>query len=176
MGETGRVLNQTVGLPGYDGFLGSRGSLMLDIVFLAMFAVVPLLVLSWYLVGRRRRYAAHKRLQLILAGVLLVTVVLFELDIRLHGWQERASVSPYWRAGRANDPVDWSLVVHLACAVPTFLLWVAVVVRAWRGFPDPPRPAPHSAWHRRWGWAAMVGMALTALTGWIFYWLAFVAG
>ena len=32
------------------GFLGTRGSLMLDVVFLAMFAVLPLLALSIYLV------------------------------------------------------------------------------------------------------------------------------
>lgn len=163
------------GLPGYGGFLGTRGSLMLDIVVLAMLAVVPAMVASWYLVRKRRAYGVHKRVQLALATVLLVTVVLFELDMRIHGWQSRAAASPYWRDGAANDLVDWSLIVHLACAVPTFFLWLAVVIGAWRGFPSPPVPGAHSAWHRRWGLMAMVGMTLTAVTGWLFYYLAFVA-
>ena len=33
------LLGQTTDYPGIDGFLGFRGSLMLDVVFLAMFAV-----------------------------------------------------------------------------------------------------------------------------------------
>ena len=35
--------------PGIGGFLGTRGSLMLDVVFLAMFVVVPLLAVSVWL-------------------------------------------------------------------------------------------------------------------------------
>src|SRR5262245_50323542 len=81
--------------PGLSGFIpGSRGLLMLDVVFLAMFAVVPLLMASIYLVKAQRRYALHKRLQLTTAIVLLVAVVLFELDIRINGWEARAEPSP----------------------------------------------------------------------------------
>ncbi|MCE9526788.1 MAG: hypothetical protein K8R36_12125, partial [Planctomycetales bacterium] len=63
------------------GFLGTRGSLMLDVVFLAMFAVVPLLALSIYLV-KQKKYAQHKLINLILGVVLLIAVLVFEIDMR----------------------------------------------------------------------------------------------
>jgi uncharacterized membrane protein YozB (DUF420 family) len=67
------------------------------------------------------------------------------------------------------------LIVHLSFAVPTLVLWTIVVVQALRKFSRPPLPGPHSRWHTRWAMFAAVGMVLTAITGWLFYWLAFVA-
>ena len=65
--------------------------------------------------------------------------------------------------------------LHLLFAVPTPLIWAAVIIRAWKQFPNPAEPAEHSQSHRRWGYLAVVGMILTAITGWVFYYLAFVA-
>lgn len=163
---------------GLDGFLpGARGSLMLDVVVLAMLVVVPLLAISIWLVKKRRNYRLHKTLQLTMATVLLAAVVLFELDIRLHGWMHRAAASPYFDSEAPwRSPAGISLIVHLLFAVPTLLLWAAVVGLALRHFGQDPRPGPHSRWHVPLGWAAAIGMALTALTGWVFYGLAFVAG
>ena len=160
---------------GIDGFLGTRASLMLDIVFLAMFVVMPVLGGSICLVKFRRQYQLHKRIQLVLAAVLLVTVVLFEVDMRWHGWRDRAQVSPYYGSEGSHGWVWTALYVHLAFAVSTAVLWTVVTVRALRNFADPPLPNHHSAWHLRWGKLAAIDMGLTALTGWIFYWLAFVA-
>jgi hypothetical protein len=163
--------------PGITGFVpGSRGSLMLDVVFLAMFVVVPLLAISVYLVKYRRKYAVHKMLQLTMAAVLLVAVLLFELDMRINGWEQRASPSPYFDpAHKWSCPAGVALIVHLCFAVPTLLLWTIVVVQALRKFSRPPQPGPHSRWHTRWAIIAAAGMVLTAVTGWLFYWLAFVA-
>ena len=47
---------------GTNGFLGTRGSLMLDVVFLAMFAIVPVLALTTIYLGLTERRAAHRRL------------------------------------------------------------------------------------------------------------------
>ncbi len=168
------VLGQS--FAGIGGFLGSRGSFMLDVVFLAMFVVVPVLLTSIFLVKARRQFALHKRLQIVTASVLLVAVLLFELDIRLNGWEHRAEPSPYFdTANKWGCPAGVSLIVHLSFAVPTLLLWVVVVVQALRNFSRPPLPDPHSRWHARWGWLAALGMVLTAVTGWVFYWLAFMA-
>jgi hypothetical protein len=163
---------------GLPGFLpGSRASLMLDVVFLAMFAIVPLLLFSVQLVRSRRRYSLHKRLQLGMATVLLVAVGLFEIDLQLFtDWEKLAEGSPYFQpASKWTSPAGISLLIHLSFAVPTLVLWVVVVVQALRKFPTPPLPGPHSRWHARYGWLAAIGMVLTALTGWTFYWLAFVA-
>jgi len=149
---------------------------MLDVVFVAMFVVVPLLAASVYLVKFRRQYALHKKLQLAMAAVLLVAVLLFELDIRVNGWEHRASPSPYFDPlHKWSCPAGVALVIHLSFAIPTLLLWTLVVVQALRKFSRPPLPGPHSQWHTRWATVGAIGMALTALTGWLFYWLAFVA-
>ena len=152
-----------------NGFLpGSRASLMLDVVFVAMFLVLP--VLAWSIAAARQgRYALHKQVQLVLAGVLLVAVTAFEIDIRLFtNWRARAEASPFYPGG-----VYLALYVHLVFAITTTLVWIWVIVRALRRFARPVAPGPHSASHRRWGWIAAWDMVLTAVTGWIFYILAF---
>ncbi len=159
-----------MGIFGIDGFLGTRASLMLDVVFLAMFVVIPVLGWSVWLVKYRRNYSLHKRVQLTLGAVLLVTVVLFEIDVRLYGWAQRAQVSPHY-----PRMVFASLYVHLFFAVTTTGLWIVVIARAMRRFPVPPIPGSHSTSHRLWGWLATIDMTCTAITGWVFYYLAFVA-
>lgn len=178
---------------GFDGFLGTRASLMLDVVFLAMFALLPVLAWSIWRVRYRQQYIWHKRMQIALTVVLGTTVLLFELDMRRHGWRERALESPYYAS--MADPgalaefvflrvlryeqlpgwIDVSLAVHLVFATTTALLWGVVVVRGLLSFPAVPQPGAHSTSHRRWGWAAAIDLALTSLTGWVFYYLAFVA-
>lgn len=155
-----------------NGFLPTRATFMLDFVFVAMFAVLPVLAFSIRLV-KRRHYGWHKRLQIALALVLLVAVTAFEIDLNLitKDWRPLAEASPYY----ASRWVDWSLWIHLCFAVPTPLLWIAVIVQALRKFPDPPAPNHYSRRHARWGWAATIGMTMTAVTGWVFYYLAFVA-
>jgi uncharacterized membrane protein YozB (DUF420 family) len=148
---------------------------MLDVVVLAMLVVLPTLAWSIYLVKFRRRYLLHKRVQLTLGIVLLLTVGLFEADMRVNGWHERAQASAYVNRDGTIDWVDLALAVHLCFAVTTALLWGLVIVQALRHFPKPPAPGPHSAWHRRFGILAAIDMLCTAVTGWLFYWLAFVA-
>ncbi len=149
---------------------------MLDVVFVAMFVVVPVLALSIYLVKYRRQFGLHKKLQLTMATVLLVAVLLFELDIRINGWEQRASPSPYFdSAHKWTSLAGLALLVHLSFAVPTLVLWTIVVVQALRKFSRPPQPGLHSQWHVRWATIGAAGMVLTAITGWVFYWLAFVA-
>ena len=162
-------------MQGIDGFLGTRASFMLDVVALAMVAVLPVLGWSIYLVKYRQQYALHKRMQLTLGS-----------GAAGHGAAVRDSTCASTAGAigrrrlltRQDGGIDWVLValgVHLCFAVTTALLWAAVIIRALRHFPQPPAPSPHSAWHRRFGRLAAIDMVCTAVTGWIFYWLAFVA-
>ena len=156
--------------PGPEGFLGTRASLMLDVVFLAMFVVI--LVLAWSIHQvRQGRFALHKRTQIILAVVLLAAVTAFEIEMRVYGWQSRAAGS----LDGAPAPAVWyALYVHLVFAISSAVLWPVVIVRALRQFPNPPEPGQHSPSHRLWGRLAAADMVMTSVTGWIFYWLAFV--
>lgn len=155
----------------FDGFIpGSRASLMLDVVVLGMVVIVPVLAWSLYLVKVKKAYALHGVVQLVLGIVLLVVVVLFEVDVRIHGWRHRAEDSPYFDG--SLFPV---LYIHLVFAVTTTLLWLYTVIGAVRGFDRPAAPNAYSPRHRKVaGWSAMT-MFATAITGWLFYYMAFVA-
>jgi uncharacterized membrane protein YozB (DUF420 family) len=155
-----------------DGFLpGSRASIMLDVVFLAMFAVVPVLGWSVYQVKYRGRYLLHKRVQVAMSLILLVAVGLFEVDVRLNDWRPRAEASPYMH----NGVIDIVLPIHLVFAISTFVLWAFVLIQALRKIPNPPGPCAYSPTHIRWARIAAIDMCLTAVTGWTFYWMAFMA-
>ncbi len=157
--------------PGWDGFLGTRATFLLDVVCLAMVVVVAVLGWSIRQVRRHRRYLLHKRVQLTLAAVLGVVLVAFEVDIRLHGWQDRAAGQ---LGGQASTAVLTALAIHLFFAVTTVMLWIIVITLALRRFPSPPEPNAHSNFHRCWARLAAWDMVLTTLTGWVFYVLAFV--
>jgi putative membrane protein len=159
------------GYSGIDGFLGTRAPLMIDVVSIAMLGVVLVLAWSVFQVKVRRRYWLHKRTQIALGAVLLVVVVLFELDIRLHGWEERAADKI---GGHPGPEVLWALYIHLVFAISTVILWPITIGLAAMNFGEPPSPGPHSRVHIPLARTAAADMVLTAITGWIFYWFAFV--
>ncbi len=155
----------------FDGFLPySRASGVLDLVAVALFFILPVLGYSIYLVRVKKRYDAHRKLQIGLSIVLLVAITVFEVDIRVHGWEQFAEASPFYET--LVYPVLW---IHLFFAVSTTLLWIYVVVGALRNFPKPTLPGEYSARHRKLAWTATIGMLGTAITAWAFYVVAFVA-
>jgi putative membrane protein len=161
--------------PGFDGFLGTRASWMLDFVAVALVFILGILAASIWLVRYRRAYRLHKGLQLSLGILLAAAVALFEVDVRLHGWQDRARASSYFGTTAEPGLLFDVLYVHLFFSITTTLLWIYVIVQALRKFPRPVAPGTHSAAHRRWAWIAALAMLGTAVTGWLFYWMAFVA-
>ena len=67
------------------------------------------------------------------------------------------------------------LGIHLLFAVSTPLLWGITLVLAWKRYPSPPTPGPHSFWHKKLGWLATLDLVATSVTGLWFYYVAFVA-
>ncbi|MBI1247153.1 DUF420 domain-containing protein [bacterium] len=164
-------MNETTLLAQHAGFLPSRGSIMIDFVFVAMFGIILVLGVSIYLVRYLRMYQVHKWIQVITGIVLLVTVIAFEVDMRFFtDWEKLAEPSKF-----GSTTVHNLLYFHLLFAIPTPILWIVVIWRALLKFPSPPEPGPHSASHLFWGRLAAIGMLLTAVTGWVFYYAAFVA-
>jgi putative membrane protein len=157
-------------LPGIDGFLGTRASLGMDVVLVGLIALLP--VLAWSIrAAQARRFILHKRLQLTIAVLLLAAIVFFEVDIRLvSDWKARADASPWW-----PGTVLAALGIHLVFATTTLVLWVWVLWEALGRFPNPPSPGRHGPRHRTMARVAALDLVLTALTGFVFYWLAFVA-
>lgn len=153
-----------------DGFIPhSRATFMLDLVAVAMVIIVPVLAWSIRLVKVHRNYALHRMVQLILGCVLLFAVVLFEIDMRIHGWRELAKTSRFY--GNWLMPV---LYVHLFFAIITTILWIVTITQALRKFDNPPVPNAYSPKHKSLAIFAAIGMFCTAVTGWAFYVMAFM--
>jgi len=163
-----------------DGFLGHDASFMLDTVVCALALVVPLLMWSLYLVKFRRKYLWHRNLQVTLGVLLLLAVGAFEIDTQLvHGGWENILNKPGQTPRAVGDELESIrrlLWVHLVFAVSTPFLWAATILLAWRRFPSPPKPGPHSRVHRFLGWVSTIDITLTSLTGLTFYYVAFIRG
>lgn len=160
------------------GFLGNDASFMLDFVVCALVLLVPLLAYSIYAV-KAGRFLLHKRLQLLLAVVLLLAVSAFEVDMQRHGgWKnivnKNAAEPRLTESELAN--VGRVLGIHLVFAISTPVLWIVTIALALRRYPDPPVPGAHSRLHKTLGWASAVDLALTSVTGLWFYYVTFVAG
>jgi putative membrane protein len=155
-------------MPGFIPF--SRGSFMLDLVAVAMFAVLPAVAIGVNLVKNKRNFESHKKVMLGISLVLGVAVFLFELEMRMVGWKDLAEPSPYF-----NTYLFTALGVHLVCSISTTFLLSATVLLALRKFPNPPGPNGHSSLHKTLGGLSATGLMLTSVTGWTFYYMAFIA-
>ncbi|MEZ6096791.1 MAG: DUF420 domain-containing protein [Pirellulaceae bacterium] len=155
------------------GFLPTRGTFMLDFVVIAMFGVSALLLASVFMVRNGKRYDFHKRLQTILGVVLLITVIAFEVDIQFvkPHWRDLAKESAFFESGW----VDRSLIFHLLFAVPTPFVWGFLIFSAYRNMGPKYENTAYRSKHRRMGWIGTVLMLMTAVTGWVFYYVSFVA-
>lgn len=155
-----------------NGLLPTRGSLMLDLVAIAMVAVTIVLCYSIYLVRVHKKHKLHRRIQIATAITLSVALLFFELDVRLFtDWRVLAEPSPYFESGFVQN----CLYVHLFFAIPTPILWIVVIWTACRGFKDGFEKGSFNRIHRISGRIAAAFMFATAITGWIFYYTAFVA-
>jgi uncharacterized membrane protein YozB (DUF420 family) len=158
-----------------NGFLGYPASFMLDVVVCALLVVVPLLAFNIYVVRWGRNYQLHKRLQLLLAAVLLLAVGLFEIDMQ---WQGGVNAILAKRS-RPLNPEELAsfrslLFVHLFFAISTVLLWAVTVTLAWRRFPIPVQPGSHSRLHKILGWLSALDITGTAVTGLLVYYYGFM--
>lgn len=162
-----------------DGFLGYRTSFMLDFVVCALVIIVPLLVYSLWLVKVRKAFAKHKWLQLVLGLILLVAVGAFEIDLQIvhGGWENivRKSIPDEAALATRVAAVRPYLWTHLFFAVTTPFLWFTTLALAFRRFSNPPTPGQHSRLHKTLGWLSTIDITLTAVTGLVFYYVAFVA-
>ncbi len=149
------------------GFLGTRADALVD-VSLVFFVAAPFLMTFALRLAARRRFRAHRNLQVgvLLAGI--VAILLLEGSIRFgHAAEAFAAGSLH-----GTPLLRWSLAVHLALAVPTFASWCVLAVLSWRRF-SRSLPGRFSRRHRRWGRLTFVGLWLTCATGVAMYVMSF---
>lgn len=147
----------------------SRAPLTIDVLAYLILMIVPLQILSISLLRWRRTYNLHKYLQLIMGIGLGLVLLAFEIEMRLVGWRQYAEDSPLYDTWLLP-----ALVLHLIFAIPTLFLWIVTIYGAIKNFPSSPKPSKYSIIHKRFGRLAAWMMLATAITGWLFYYLAFV--
>ena len=153
-----------------DGFLPfSRASLMLDLVVCAMLLVIPLQIWS-VLQAKAGKHQLHRLVQIVTSIVLLVTLIIFEVDIRLNGWRHLAESSPYY-----DSLVFPALYIHLVFAISTPFIWAYTLIKALKQFGNPVQLNDYTATHKFWGKISLAFLCLTTISGWTFFFLAFVA-
>lgn len=148
----------------------SRSSLILDLVFIALIPVLPVLFYSIAHVRKNKQYHYHKKIQVGLSVFLLIVILLFEVDVRIFGWEQYAKQSPYY-----HSILFPFLYVHLVFAIGTFVLWSGTLVLALKNFSRVPYPNEYSSKHKVLARASALGLTLSIFSGWVFFYLAFVA-
>ena len=152
------------------GFLGTRADILMDLVLLSFLVIMPAISWSWWKV-RNKDYQVHKTTQLSLAGILLIAVVLFEVDLKLSGGIfELTKHSSYAGTTLLNA---W-IYGHTVVAILTSIIWVVLIVLSLRRFPKPPQPASFSRAHRFWGRAGMLTMMAAGLSAFPLYYYGFM--
>lgn len=140
------------------GFLGTRADTLIDLA-IVFFVLAPFLMVYALRLAAQRRHREHRNLQ---AGLLLaavVAVLMLEISLRFGGAGEAFAASSLY-----GPPMTALFVVHLAIAIPTFILWCWLAALSWRRFSHT-LPGPFGRTHRRWGKLAFVGLCLSSATG-----------
>jgi len=150
----------------------SRASFVLDFIVLAMALVIPILLYSMMAVKRRHDIQTHRKIQIGLGIILGLAILLFEIDMRIFGWRHQAEPSPYY-----DTWVFPSLYVHLFFAIPTLFLWAYTIIMATRHRIHQTAAVgdTYRFRHKLYGKISVYTMIATAVTGWVFYYLSFVA-
>jgi putative membrane protein len=150
----------------------SRASFVLDLIVFVMAIVIPIMLFSMSAVRRRHEIEIHRKIQIVLGVALGLAILAFEVDMRIFGWRSQAQPSPYY-----DTLVFPSLYVHLFFAIPTLFLWAYTISMAMkhRIHLGTEVAKNHRFRHKFFGKLSAYTMMATAVTGWIFYYLAFVA-
>ena len=154
-----------------DGFLGTRGDFMSDLLIVALAGIVPSLIIGAWL-ARKGRLLLHRRLMLVVYNILVLYVVIYEANLLWLGGMD------YLR-GVVRIPERFYFTATAAHIVlgATALVLGAVVIRrgrtAWAARAAGTRPAPRV--HAVAGWWELSLLILSVVTGVALYWLTFVA-
>ncbi len=146
-----------------QGFLGTRGDIIVDTVMIAS-AALPFLLFIVIHFARKERYDLHKWSQIILFTVVNLLVIALEVDIRYGGLKEVIEQSQYY----GTDTLTTVFVIHLIFAVSATLLWLWLIIISARRYPIHFRFP-----HKKYGYIVYADLVMTTITGWILYAMAF---
>ena len=140
------------------GFLGTRADVFIDVA-IVFFVLAPFLMIYALRLAAQRRHHEHRNLQAGLLLAAIVAVLMLEISIRFGSAGEAYAASSLY-----GPPMTALFVVHLAVAIPTFILWCWLATLSWRRYSHT-LPGSFGRTHRRWGKLAFVGLCLSSATG-----------
>ena len=140
------------------GFLGTRADAFVDAA-IVFFVFAPFLMAYALRLATQRRHHEHRNLQAGLLLAAIVAVLMLEISIRFGSAGEAYAASSLY-----GPPMTVLFVVHLAVAVPTFILWCWLATLSWRRYSHT-LPGSFGRTHRRRGKLAFVGLCLSSATG-----------
>jgi putative membrane protein len=147
----------------------SRADFVVNLTYAATL-IAPLIALLSFRLARRRRHDVHRALQIALLTFCWLTVLAFEVQIRLAGgsgaFLDQAPVAWQWWARGL-------LLVHISLAVATYGLWTWLAIVSSRRLHQR-LPGSFSRRHRRLGWAVFGGLCVTGASATGMYMFAFV--
>lgn len=146
-----------------EGFLGTRGDFVVDLVMTISGFLPFLLMFSFYLAARGQ-HDLHKNFQIVLFSIVTLLVIALELDVQLGGLKDISKQSPY--AGTTELMIVF--IVHLFFAVTSFFGWLWLIIKSAKRY-----PIFFEYDHKKWGKIIFWDIVLMAITGWILYWMSF---
>lgn len=148
-----------------EGFLGTRGDFIVDLV-MTISGFLPFLLLFTFYLAARSKYDAHKYLQILLFIIVTLLVVALELDVRSGELPKISQQSPY--AGTKELKIVF--IIHLFFAVSAFVGWFWLITKSMMRY-----PRFFEFDHKKMGKFIFFNILMMAITGWILYWMTFAA-
>lgn len=150
-----------------SGFLGTRAACYMDVVTL-FFALLPFLLgLSIYQ-AIRGNIKAHYVSQMIILGMTIVMVLIFEIGVRLEGgFREYVKMSPI-----SYDFLVLFLAIHILIALLAVGGWIYLMISSYQTYQRVGQEGMKK--HRRMGRWIFGALTLTSLMGCGMYLFLFV--
>ncbi len=148
-----------------EGFLGTRGNFVIDLVMTISGFLPFFMLFAFYLAAIGKKHL-HKYLQIILFSTVLILVVALETSLQFGGLSNISKQSPY------SGTIELTIlfIVHLIFATSSFLGWLWLIIKSAKRYPD-----AFDFDHKKWGKILFWDIVLMVITGWILYWMTFVA-
>ncbi len=149
-----------------SGFLGTRAPLFMDMVTIIVALLPILLVLAIY-PAIKGYYKTHKFAQVALYVVSVIVVGYFEYGVRIGGGFEEFIKG----SSMSHSFVYYFLLMHIAIAVVTLILWTKTLLKAMK---TENLPGSYSIRHKKDARVTSMFIVATGVTGLAVYFMLFV--
>ncbi len=152
------------------GFLGTRASLLLDII-VTFLALLPLFTGISIMFATRRELRLHQVTQFLLFFLMLIILLLFAYVVHY-----KTGFEALLQESTINPTIAFiGLIIHIVISLVTFTLWMFALLYALSDKKRRGLPGVYSMSHANAGKRVFKFILLTALSSVSIYWMLFMA-